>query len=59
MGVCCVPRADAPEDLYAHETAAQYVFGRLVKEGRQAELLSLPETFSNELHAWLLRQARP
>ncbi|BDA43944.1 Nuclear pore complex protein NUP133 [Coccomyxa sp. Obi] len=48
--------ANAPEDPYAHETAAQYVFGRLVREGRQAELLSLPEAFSDELHAWLLRQ---
>lgn len=53
----CVSGADAPEDPYAHETAAQYVFGRLVREGRQAELLSLPETFNTELHAWLLRQA--
>lgn len=32
---------------------APYVFGRLLREGRQAELLDLPLQFDDALHAWL------
>lgn len=46
-------------DAYTGETTAQYVFRRLTSEGRQSELLNLPDLFNAELHAWLLRQATP
>jgi len=55
---CSACPADAGEDLYAGETAAQYVFGRLAREGRHSELLSLPDAFNQDLHAWLLAQVR-
>ena len=51
-GVC----AGALQDAYSGETAAQYVFRRLSSEGRQAELLNLPDAFSADLHSWLLQQ---
>lgn len=35
---------------------AQYVFGRLLRSGRYAELLSLPDAFNEQLLAWLLAQ---
>ena len=44
------------QDAYSGETMARYVFRRLSSEGRQAELLNLPDTFSPNLHSWLLQQ---
>lgn len=55
---CSACPADAAEDLYAGETTAQYVFGRLAREGRHSELLSLPDPFNQDLHTWLLAQVR-
>ena len=53
-GVC----AGVLQDAYSGETMAQYVFRRLSSEGRQAELLTLPDTFSADLHSWLLQQVQ-
>ena len=46
------------QDAYSGETMAQYVFRRLSSEGRQAELLNLPDAFSADLHSWLLQQVQ-
>ena len=51
-GVC----AGVLQDACSGETMAQYVFRRLCSEGRQAELLNLPDAFSADLHSWLLQQ---
>ena len=59
VGVKTAICAGSLEDAYTGETTAQYVFRRLTSEGRQPELLTLPEIFNAELHAWLLRQANP
>ena len=46
------------QNLYGRESAARYVFARLLRDGRHTELLSLPDAFNRDLHAWLLQQVR-
>lgn len=46
------------QDAYSGETTAQYVFRRLSSEGRQAELLNLPDAFNADLYSWLLQQVQ-
>ena len=55
-----------PDRLYSHMLSLQasdrggsmghYVFGRLRREGRLGELLSLPDDFNADLHSWLQQQ---
>ena len=51
-------RPGGERKLYPAQQLAEYVFWRLRSDGRAADLLSLPDVFSEGLLAWLARQVR-
>ena len=52
-------RSLASSQAQQQHSCAEYVFGRLVAEGRCNRLLSLPDSFAQPLSAWLAAQVQP
>ena len=46
-------------DPFARDSMRTYVFGRLWREGRLAQLLQLPASFNDDLYAWMKDQVQP